>query len=300
MNLLVSGATGFVSKSILSCLEKNLNPINKLGLVSLSLDKNSFSANLNSEKEFIRLEDFFGNKLQNTYDVYIHGMSDPRGSNDRFETNFINLKKSLNVCLFQNIKTYVYLSSGAVYKKKELKLEENDQTIALSNTTNTYADAKLKEEIEVKEFCRKNKINYIILRLFSFSGQLMMYRNEFAIMEMFDTAIKRGELVVRNPAVVRSYMHQYDLGTVILSISSNKSALNECINVGSPDAISMGELGSKISKITSATLLLEQGKLKDFYVPSIKKQRKFYQPELKEIDFIVDDLYSQFNSMKFA
>ena len=303
MNLLVSGATGFVSKSILSCLENNLDLINKLGLVSLSLDKNSFStnlnfaANLNIDKEFIRLEDFFGNKLRNTYDVYIHGMSDPRGSNNRFETNFINLKKSLNVCLFQNIKTYVYVSSGAVYKKKESKFDETDLTIALSNTTNTYADAKLKEEIEVKEFCRKNKINYIILRLFSFSGQLMMYRNEFAIMEMFDTAIKRGELVVRNPAVVRSYMHQYDLGTVILSISSNKSALNECINVGSPDAISMGELGSKI---TSATLLLEQGKLKDFYVPSIKKQRKFYQPELKEIDFIVDDLYSQFNSMKFA
>ena len=306
MNLLVSGATGFVSKSILSCLENNLDLINKLGLVSLSLDKNSFStnlnfaANLNIDKEFIRLEDFFGNKLRNTYDVYIHGMSDPRGSNNRFETNFINLKKSLNVCLFQNIKTYVYVSSGAVYKKKESKFDETDLTIALSNTTNTYADAKLKEEIEVKEFCRKNKINYIILRLFSFSGQLMMYRNEFAIMEMFDTAIKRGELVVRNPAVVRSYMHQYDLGTVILSISSNKSALNECINVGSPDAISMGELGSKISKITSATLLLEQGKLKDFYVPSIKKQRKFYQPELKKIDFIVDDLYSQFNSMKFA
>ena len=174
MNLLVSGATGFVSKSILSCLEKNLNPINKLGLVSLSLDKNSFSANSNFEKEFIRLEEFFGNKFQNTYDVYIHGMSDPRGSNNRFETNFINLKKSLNVCLFQNINTYVYLSSGAVYKKKESKLEENDQTIALSNTTNTYADAKLKEEIEVKEFCQKNKINYIILRLFSFSGQLMI------------------------------------------------------------------------------------------------------------------------------
>ena len=306
MNLLVSGATGFVSKSILSCLENNLDLINKLGLVSLSLDKNSFStnlnfaANLNIDKEFIRLEDFFGNKLRNTYDVYIHGMSDPRGSNNRFETNFINLKKSLNVCLFQNIKTYVYVSSGAVYKKKESKFDETDLTIALSNTTNTYADAKLKEEIEVKKFCRKNKINYIILRLFSFSGQLMMYRNEFAIMEMFDTAIKRGELVVRNPAVVRSYMHQYDLGTVILSISSNKSALNECINVGSPDAISMGELGSKISKITSATLLLEQGKQKDFYVPSINKQRKFYQPELKEIDFIVDDLYSQFNSMKFA
>ena len=47
MNLLVSGATGFVSKSILSCLENNLDLINKLGLVSLSLDKNSFSTNLN-------------------------------------------------------------------------------------------------------------------------------------------------------------------------------------------------------------------------------------------------------------
>ena len=297
MNLLVSGATGFVSESILSCLKKNLNSINKLGLVSLSLDRNSFSANSNFEKEFIRLEDFFGNRLQNTYDVYIHGMSDPRGSNDRFEINFINLKKSLNVCLFQNIKTYVYLSSGAVYKKKESKLEENDQTIALSNTTNTYADAKLKEEIEVKEFCQKNKINYIILRLFSFSGQLMMNRNEFAIIEMFDSAINRCKLVVRNPAVVRSYMHQYDLGMVILNVCSSKSALNECINVGSPDAISMGELGSKISKITSATLLLGQDNLKDFYVPSIQKQRKFYKPELKNIDFIVDDLYSKFNSI---
>tara|TARA_B100000029_G_scaffold134193_1_gene128455 strand:- start:7 stop:909 length:903 start_codon:yes stop_codon:yes gene_type:complete len=297
MNLLVSGATGFVSKSILSCLGNNLNLINKLGLVSLSLDKNSFSSNLNIDKEFIGLDDFFDNKLQNTYDVYIHGMSDPRGSNNRFETNFINLKKSLNVCLFQNIKTYVYLSSGAVYKKKESKLDENDQTIALSNTTNTYADAKLKEEIEVKEFCQKNKINYIILRLFSFSGQLMMNRNEFAIIEMFDSAINRCRLVVRNPAVVRSYMHQYDLGMVILNICSSKSALNECINVGSPDAISMGELGSKISKITSATLLLGQDNLKDFYVPSIQKQRKFYQPELKKIDFIVDDLYSKFNSI---
>ena len=186
---------------------------------------------------------------------------------------------------------------GQFTKKKESKLEENDQTIALSNTTNTYADAKLKEEIEVKEFCQKNKINYIILRLFSFSGQLMMNRNEFAIIEMFDSAINRCKLVVRNPAVVRSYMHQYDLGMVILNICSSKSALNECINVGSPDAISMGELGSKISKITSATLLLVQDNLKDFYVPSIQKQRKFYQPELKKIDFIVDDLYSKFNSI---
>ena len=71
MNLLVSGATGFVSKSILSCLGNNLNLINKLGLVSLSLDKNSFSSNLNFaknlnlDKEFMRLDDFFDNKLQN-------------------------------------------------------------------------------------------------------------------------------------------------------------------------------------------------------------------------------------------
>ena len=86
----------------------------------------------------------------------------------------------------------------------------------------------------------------------------MMNRNEFAIIEMFDSAINRCRLVVRNPAVVRSYMHQYDLGMVILNICSSKSALNECINVGSPDAISMGELGSKISKITSHFLFDNQ------------------------------------------
>jgi hypothetical protein len=61
----------------------------------------------------------------------------------------------------------------------------------------------------------------------------------------------------------------------------------------------MGELGLKISKITSATLFLEQGALSDFYVPSINKQKKFYQPELKKIDFIIDDLYSKFSSIGF-
>ena len=121
MNLLISGATGFVSKSILSCLGNNLNLINKLGLVSLSLDKNSFSSNLifaknlNLDKEFVRLDDFFDNKLQNTYDIYIHGMSDPRGSNNRFETNFINLKKSLNRLLLNDVSVHVSSeSSGAL------------------------------------------------------------------------------------------------------------------------------------------------------------------------------------------
>jgi len=295
MNLLVSGANGFVSKSILSYLKNNSNFINKLGLVSSSANRISLMDKFNINNESIGFENFINNNFKTSYDVYVHGISEPMSSHNRYKINFINLKKSLNSCLSKNIKTFVYLSSGAVYQKKGSTFDESDLTVSLTNIRNTYADAKLREEVEVKKFCENNKINFIILRLFSFAGYLIIKRNEFAIIDLFNNAVSNGVAVVKSPKVVRSYMHEYDLGGAIINIISNTDAMNECINIGSPESISMGELGLKISKITSANLLLEKSDYKDFYVPNISKQKKFYKQKLKDINFIIQDLYSKFN-----
>lgn len=293
MNLLISGASGFVSNSIRSNI-KNTSFVKKLGLVSTK--KYSIFLKGDSGIEIYGLNDFFSKRFQISYDIYIHGMSEPRGSKERYSLNFINLKNSLQVCLKNNIKTFVYLSSGAVYKKKQSSFLENDLTISLDEDGDiSYGYAKLKEEYEVKKFCMKNNINFIILRLFSFAGHHMIDRNEFAIIEFFKSAIKNHSILVKSPGVIRSYMHENDLGKVILSILSNTRSNNKCINIGSPDAISMKELGLKISDITKAKLILEDSSYNDYYVPNINQQKEFYKQNLKDIDFIIQDLYSIFN-----
>ena len=293
MNLLLSGASGFVSNSIRSNI-KNTSFVKKIGLASTK--KNSILLKDNNTIATYDLNDFFSKRFQISYDIYIHGMSEPRGSKKRYLLNFINLKKSLQVCLKNNIKTFVYLSSGAVYKKKQSSFLENDMTISLDEDGDiSYGYAKVKEEYEVKRFCMKNNINFIILRLFSFAGYHMISRNEFAIIDFFKSAIKNGSILVKSPDVIRSYMHENDLGQVIISILSNKRSNNKCINIGSSDAISMKELGLKISGITKAKLILEDSDFNDYYVPNINQQKEFYNQKLKDIDFIIQDLYSIFN-----
>ena len=293
MNLLISGATGFVSNSIRCNLDKNINSVKKLGLISSKINSKVLLDNLNISPELIDLQNFFNCKFNSFYDVYIHSMSAPRNSKTRYKLNLINLKKSLEVCLTKNIKTFVYLSSGAVYKKKESFFKEKDITVSSDEMQNTYAYAKLKEEDVVREFCQNNKINFIILRLFSFAGRLMMNRKEFAIIDLFNSAINNGILVVKNPKVIRSYMHEYDLGMAIISIISNIDAANKYINIGSPEPITMRELGYKISEITSANLVLENSDYKDFYVPNTDQQKKFYKKKLFSIDSIIHDFYSR-------
>lgn len=294
MNLLLSGASGFVSNSIRPNI-KNTSFVKKIGLVSTK--KNSIlSKKIYSDIEAYDLNDFFSKGFQISYDIYIHGMSEPRGSKKRFSLNFSNLKKSLQVCLKNNIKTFVYLSSGAVYKKKQSSFLENDMTLSLDDDGDiSYGHAKVKEEYEVRRFCMKNNINFIILRLFSFAGYHLKNRNEFAIIDFFNSAIKNGSILVKSPNVIRSYMHEKDLGQAIISILSNEKSLNKCINIGSSDAISMKDLGLKISEITKAKLILKDNDLNDYYVPNINQQKKFYKQKLKDINFIIQDLYSIFN-----
>jgi len=294
MNLLISGASGFVSNTIRSNL-KNTSFIKKIGLVSTK--KNSiFSKKFDSGIETYDLNEFFSKKFQISYDIYIHGMSEPRGSEQRYSLNFINLKKTLQVCLKNNIKTFVYLSSGAVYKKKQSSFLENDMTLSLDDDGDiSYGHAKIKEEYEVKRFCMENNINFIILRLFSFAGYHMINRDEFAIIDFFKSAIKNGLILVKSPDVIRSYMHENDLGKAIISILSNEKSFNKCINIGSPNAISMRELGLKISRITKAKVILEDSDFNDYYVPNINQQKEFYKQKLKDINFIIRDLYSIFN-----
>lgn len=294
MNLLISGASGFVSNSILSNIKKT-SFVKKIGLVSTK--KNIiFPKKFDSDLETYDLNDFFSKRFQISYDIYIHGMSEPRDSEYRYSLNFTNLKKSLEVCLKNNIKTFVYLSSGAVYMKKQSSFLETDSKVFLDYDGDiTYGYSKVKEECEVKRFCIKNKINFIILRLFSFAGSHMINRNEFAIIDFFKSAIKHGSILVKNPDVVRSYMHENDLGHAIVNIITNEKAINKFINIGSPNAISMKELGLKISVITKAKLILEDSNFNDYYVPNINQQKIFYKQKLKDINFIIQDLYSIFN-----
>ena len=85
--------------------------------------------------------------------------------------------RDYNIRIFNNflinvdnkiIDKIIFLSTVEVYgDKKKLKISEKSSL----NPLNLYADGKLSQELELKKFSKKNKINFNILRLPGFYGK---------------------------------------------------------------------------------------------------------------------------------
>ena len=298
MNLLLSGASGFVSQSVLNYINHNHTSIHKIGLITTNHNGFEKYDSIFDKFLFYTYNDFFSCSIDVKFDTYIHGMSQPKGSLNRSENNLNNLNNALNCIASIGVNNIVCLSSGAVYKKKLCKFNENDPMVTYQSGAYEYGLYKAKEESLVRRFCQTNNINFIILRLFSFAGSLLFGRAEFAIIDFLTSALKFGNINVKNPQAVRSYMHQYDLGGAVTKIILDGNARNKVINIGSSDAISMKDLGNKISKITSSSIFFESDKHIDFYVPNVDRQQKFYKNQLNDIDFIIEDLMRSFKSYK--
>ena len=134
----------------------------------------------------------------------------------------------------------LFMSSGAVY---------NRQT--------PYADLKRRDEKILK-----NKA--IIARMFCFIGPNMP--EHFAAGEFLACARNHRELVVKNPMVVRSYVHVDDLPSSIdmaLSSISHGTTIDMC----SSDAVTMLNLACRIGQLTGSTIKVMPGTDRDRYLP---------------------------------
>ena len=161
MNILFTGANGFLGKNLISDLNKNHT------VFTLGLNDSDFQCDLSKE---------IPNLDQLNIDVVFHAAgkahSIPKNLDEEKIFFDINENGTKNLCLaLEKNKlpdTFIFISTVAVYG---LEVGENiDENYPLNGKT-PYAKSKINAEFYLKEWCEKNKVKLIILRPSLISGQ---------------------------------------------------------------------------------------------------------------------------------
>lgn len=149
-------------------------------------------------------------------DVVIHTASDLKSPIHKtpfsvMDSNLVSTARLLEIS--KGCSLFVFISSCAVYGDA-LTTTENTRCRPLSINGIT----KLLNERIVEEFCSKNAIPYLILRVFnSYGGQ-----DRFSIISKLQHSIKTGDSFLLNNFGIaqRDFIHVSDVADIVLKLSS--------------------------------------------------------------------------------
>ena len=242
MNILFTGANGFLGKNLISDLNKNHT------VFTLGLNDSDFQCDLSKE---------IPNLDQLNIDVVFHAAgkahSIPKTLEEKNVFFEINEKGTKNLCAaLEKSKlpsTFIFISTVAVYGLEFGELIHENSPL---NGRTPYAQSKINAEFFLKDWCEKNKVKLIILRPSLISGL-----NPPGNLGDMIKGIKSGKyLNIGKGNAQKSVFYANDFAYII----NNISAINDGVyNVCDSHHPTFYELSEKIS------LLL--GKSKPFSIP---------------------------------
>jgi nucleoside-diphosphate-sugar epimerase len=173
------------------------------------------------------------------YDSIIHCAYDLKNSVNLYpvknlDSNIMSTAKMLEICHEKKIRSFVFISSCAVYGDSSNSSEDKP---CFPVTMNGHI--KLFNEELVKSFCKSNEINYLILRVFNSYGG----NDEFSVIQrMINCAVNKKEFTLINEGISeRDFIHVEDVAEAIGGLIK-LNLINEIINIGSGDSIKIIEI----------------------------------------------------------
>ena len=265
--IVISGGTGFVGQWLVNALafaQGNSSLRFEIDVISrFGKDNSPFNTEITKLLNWIK-KDFTldTKKLENSYSHYILGSTpsvSSRGSSNLALVRDATINGTTSV--IESIKPQsglarvINLSSGAA---DSLDLSEPDFDISLcppehfATPNLNYSHAKLQSERIVNQANENGSISGCNLRLYAFAGPLLALDEHFAIGNFMNNALNRLPIDINgNSLTLRSYMYPTDLVNWILKILVSDGI--GTFNVGNPASITIGDLASIISKLTSRT-----------------------------------------------
>ena len=252
-SLLITGANGFVGQAI----------VQKLASISeTQLPQEIIFATRNG------LDEELPKKISSISRVVCHDLTKPWGI-ERDSTHVINLaadgsrapysKESSDAFrriggnLISWIKKFdhevqlFHASSGACFNipdSKSLQFANFDKS--------SFIQSRLQVEDELKKLIEKSDHKVSIARLFTFSGNLLLKKNQYAITDFIKSALTKKQITVNgNPLSIRSYLHEDTMATWILRALVNPG-INDLLQIGSNEPVSIKQLAEFIADQTSA------------------------------------------------
>ncbi len=175
----------------------------------------------------------------------------------------------------------VYASSGAVYGQLEPRIAVDENTAlrpieTLPAGKQSYAAAKRDAEAAVRNLAQHG-MRVSIARCFAFMGRWLPRDQHFAIGNFMQNVLDGQSIEVKaTRPVYRSYMHAQDLVTWLMTIASVASTDCPVYNVGSDEALEMGEIAARVAHAGCVPLQLatHTETEPDWYIPSIAHARQ--------------------------
>ncbi len=315
---LFTGCTGFFGIWLLKTFieaDKKLKLNCRLFVLTRNkkIKKTSFYKKLNTNKINFIYKDIrnFRNTNLKKIDYIVHGAT--TSALETYNKQNYKLKYSIIVNGTKNIinlarrlkcKNFFYMSSGAVYgyNLKKNKFNESqkikiDKKNSKDNDITILGKAKFQaEKMIINEFKFSNT-NYIIARFFSFIGPFMPLQVHYAAGNFLKSIIMNKNMhLLSNGKSLRTYMYIKDcIIWIIFSMFLNNSRNSGIYNIGGSKSISILKLAQKILAFNnnkSKIILDKKNKNFNFYVPSVSKFKKnFNPPKLLNLDNALKKTY---------
>jgi nucleoside-diphosphate-sugar epimerase len=290
--LLVIGGTGFFGKSILDAFGRGLlTPWNVTHVIAMSRHADALlktAPQLVNKRVTLLSADISTTDNLPYADYVIHAAAstDVRDYTAQPEQARLNIQAgTYHYCelakKFHAKSKIVYVSSGAVYGVQPQDVDKLDEYSVPQDLQNMdagkqdYAAAKRDAELAIIQL-GKDGLNVSIARCFALVGCWLPRGQHFAIGNFIDDVLNHRPITVKAQyKVYRSYMYADDLVEWLMTIVDHASPECPVYNVGSDQAILVGELASELSKkysVRAEVPLITDAKI-DRYIPSIAKAK---------------------------
>ena len=315
-NILITGGAGYIGSHISEVLIKNKKKIFIIDNLSTG-----YRRLINKKAKFFKVDILKSKKvreiiIKNKIDSVIHlAASLIIGEGEKypkkyFKNNVLGTKNLLESCENTGVKNLVFSSTAAVYKDGQYKVNEN----AIIKPKSVYGKTKIKAEKIIKQFCKRNKINYCILRYFNIagsspSGKIGLINKSDHLFKNFSREIikKRPILKIygdnydtKDGSCIRDFIHVSDIAEIHYKVLEKINNLNnsKILNCGYNKGISVLEV-AKVFKNQSSKkveILVSKRRKGDLVkiIASNKKLKKFikWKPKFNNLNTIVKSCIS--------
>ena len=266
-NILITGGAGYIGSHVTEVLLKKRKKVFLIDNLSTGhrklINKKAkfFKVDIHNKKKI--------NKIIKKYkiDSVIHlaanliiGESQKKPKK-YFKNNVLGTKKILRACINTTVKNIIFSSTAAVYKEGQYKVTEK----SVIKPKSVYGKTKIQAESLIKNFAKKNKINYGILRYFNIAGSSssgkigLINKNSDHLFKNFSIELmkKKPKLKIygtdyntKDGSCIRDFIHVSDIAEIHYLILEKIDKLNisKILNCGYNKGVSVLEVAQEFRR----------------------------------------------------
>ena len=269
-NILITGGAGYIGSHITEILLKKDKKVFLIDNLSTGHRKL-----INKKAKFFKLDIHRKDKVRkiikkSKIDSIIHLAANliigegQRKPKKYFKNNVLGTKNLLEACKDTTVKNFIFSSTAAIYKEGQYRVSEN----SIIKPKSIYGKTKIKAENLIKNFAKKNKINYGILRYFNIAGSSpsgkigLINKNSDHLFKNYSIEIlkKKPKLKIygtnyktKDGSCIRDFIHVSDIAEIhyLVLEKINKLNISKILNCGYNEGTSVLQVAKEFKRQSS-------------------------------------------------